>query len=206
MVGCHQADVTCVQATLASLSVRVQDQLADGERIRAVTQLQNYRQLKDRLFASDSHSPLTPEQRRDFQGLRYFPENPSLRLNVIIDEFPQKESVEMLTSKGEMQTYTRYGRFKFTVDGQPAELTLYYGEHGFFLPFVDAMAGTETYPAGRYLEPETLVGHTFRVDFNDAYNPYCAYNDQWSCPITPEENHLKVPIRAGERLFQPLQS
>jgi len=166
-----------------------------------VTQLQNYRQLKDRFFASDTHSPLTPEQRRDFQGLRYFPENTALRLDITIEEFAQKDTIEMQTTTGDVQTFTRYGRFKFSVDRQPAELTLYYGENGFFLPFVDALAGVETYPAGRYLEPEPIAGHTFRVDFNDAYNPYCAYNDQWSCPITPAENRLQVAIRAGEQLF-----
>ena len=72
----------------------------------------------------------------------------------------------------------------------------------FFLPFVDTLAGEETYPAGRYLEPVQLEGNTFRIDFNQAYNPYCAYGDNWSCPITPAENRLSVPIRAGEKLPQ----
>jgi uncharacterized protein (DUF1684 family) len=71
----------------------------------------------------------------------------------------------------------------------------------FFLPFADSMAGSETYPAGRYLEVEELPGGNFLVDFNQAYNPYCAYNEQWSCPLTPAENRLKVPIRAGEKIF-----
>jgi len=67
---------------------------------------------------------------------------------------------------------------------------------------VDAGAGVETYPAGRYLEPERLDDGRFHVDFNQAYNPYCAYNDAWNCPITPAENRLKVAIRAGEKLPQ----
>jgi uncharacterized protein (DUF1684 family) len=87
------------------------------------------------------------------------------------------------------------------VDGQEAELTIYETEQGYFLPFVDSLAGTETYPAGRYLDPEPLTGNRFLVDFNLAYNPYCAYNEAWSCPLTPFENRLKVPIRAGEKLF-----
>ena len=82
------------------------------------------------------------------------------------------------------------------------ELTLYHGAYGFFLPFVDSAAGIETYPSGRYLEPEPLPGDRFLVDFNLAYNPYCAYNDRWSCPITPFENRLKVPVRAGEKMFK----
>jgi uncharacterized protein (DUF1684 family) len=109
--------------------------------------------------------------------------------------------MEMQTSTGGVQEYTRYGRFKFQVDGQDAELTIYHNGHGYFLPFVDSLAGKETYPAGRYLEPEALPGNRFFVDFNLAYNPYCAYNEMWSCPITPPENRLQVPIRAGEKLF-----
>jgi uncharacterized protein (DUF1684 family) len=143
-----------------------------------------------------------PEQKREFRGLSYFDENPGLDLEVKLEKFPVQEQVAMQTSTGEIQTYTRYGKFKFNVDGQEAELTVYAGDYGFFLPFVDTLAGKETYPAGRYLEPEPLPGDRFLVDFNLAYNPYCAYNEMWSCPLTPPENRLKVPIRAGEMMFQ----
>jgi uncharacterized protein (DUF1684 family) len=107
----------------------------------------------------------------------------------------------MQTSTGDVQAYERYGKFSFEVEGVPVELTIYYNETGYFLPFVDSLASKETYPAGRYLEPESLGKNRFRVDFNLAYNPYCAYNDYWSCPLTPFENRLKIPIRAGEKLF-----
>jgi uncharacterized protein (DUF1684 family) len=166
--------------------------------------LERFRHEKDRLFAFDRHSPLTPEQKRDFRGLKYFPANPALDLEASVEEFPVKETVQMQTSTGEIQTYIRYGRFSFNVEGQPAELTIYQGvdEHGgFFLPFADSLAGSETYGAGRYLEPEPAGEGKFRVDFNYAYNPYCAYNEFWSCPLTPAENRLKVPIRAGEMVF-----
>ncbi|MCA9903361.1 MAG: DUF1684 domain-containing protein, partial [Anaerolineae bacterium] len=73
-------------------------------------------------------------------------------------------------------------------------------DFGFFLPFADINANTEPYGAGRYLEPEHLGGNRFHVDFNLAYNPFCAYNAAYSCPLTPFENRLKVPIRAGEKL------
>ena len=166
-----------------------------------MTDLDDFRAAKDEFFASDRQSPLTREQRREFEGLHYFPENPDLRLELALERFPSPEQIEMQTSTGEVQTYTRYGRFHFSVDGQPAELTLYHSEGGFFLPFVDSLAPHETYGAGRYLEPEPLEKDRFLVDFNLAYNPYCAYNDMWSCPLTPFENHLKVPIRAGEKNF-----
>jgi uncharacterized protein (DUF1684 family) len=107
----------------------------------------------------------------------------------------------MQTSTGDVQHYEKFGKFHFVVDGIEAELTIYQSPNGFFLPFIDSLAGRETYPAGRYLEPEPLPGGRFIVDFNIAYNPYCAYNEMWSCPITPAENRLKVAVRAGEKLF-----
>ena len=165
-------------------------------------QLNAFRASKDDFFASHPQSPLTHEQKRNFQGLDYFDQNPALELEVELEKFSEQTAVTIQTSTGQTQTYTRYGKFKFNVDGHEAELTLYAGEHGFFLPFVDALAGQETYPAGRYIEPDPLPGDRFLVDFNMAYNPYCAYNEMWSCPLTPPENRLKVPIRAGEKIFQ----
>lgn len=166
-----------------------------------MTELENLRAEKDEFFGSHPQSPLTREQKQNFHGLSYFPENDSLRLEVKVDEFDIKEKFDMQTSTGSVQPYEKFGKFEFMVEGQQAELTIYRGQHGFFLPFVDSLAGNETYPAGRYLEPEPLPGSRFFVDFNIAYNPYCAYNDMWSCPITPAENRLKVAIRAGEKLF-----
>lgn len=164
--------------------------------------LLEFRADKDDFFAHHPQSPLTSEQKKSFRGLDYFDENPELQLEVELEKFPEHEQVVIQTSTGQTQTYARYGRFKFAVDGQEAELTLYSSDHGFFLPFTDSLAGEETYPAGRYLEPDPLPGDRFLVDFNLAYNPYCAYNEMWSCPLTPPENRLKVPIRAGEKIFR----
>lgn len=166
-----------------------------------MSELTEYRAGKDEFFRRHPQSPLTPEQRHGFIGLQYFPENEALRLEVKVDSINDQEPVQMQTSTGGIQTYTRHGRFRFEVDGEQAELTIYRNENGYFMPFVDSLAGKETYPAGRYLEPEALPGNRFFVDFNLAYNPYCAYNEMWSCPLTPPENRLKVPIRAGEKLF-----
>ena len=167
-----------------------------------MSELTAFRAEKDDFFKHHPQSPLTPEQRRGFTGLQYFPENDALRLEVQVERLFDQQPMQMQTSTGGVQAYVRYGRFKFQVDGEPAELTIYQNESGYFLPFVDSLAGKETYPAGRYLEPETLPGNRFLVDFNIAYNPYCAYNEMWSCPITPAENRLKVSIRAGEKSFE----
>jgi uncharacterized protein (DUF1684 family) len=166
-----------------------------------MNQLSLFRAEKDEFFATDPHSPLTPQQKNMFGGLNYFDENPDLRLTVEVDEFEDKDDIQIQTNTGDVQTYERFGQFAFEVDGEEVSLTLFRNVHGFFLPFTDALAGSETYGAGRYLEPEELGGGEFLVDFNLAYNPYCAYNEQWSCPITPPENRLKVPIRAGEKVY-----
>ncbi len=165
-----------------------------------MSELSEFREAKDRFFKTNRQSPLTAEQKRDFEGLAYYPENPDLNLEVEVEELPVKDSIQMETTTGGVQTYQRYGQFKFKVDGQEATLTIYADENGYFLPFVDALAGKETYPAGRYLEPESLGKNHFAIDFNMAYNPYCAYNAMWTCPVTPFENRVKVSVRAGEKI------
>ena len=166
-----------------------------------MTELEQFRAEKDEFFRDHPQSPLESGQKKAFTGLSYFPENDALQLEVKVDLLNDPNPIQMQTTTGNTQIYQRYGRFKFSVDGEDAELTIYQADYGYFLPFVDSLAGEETYPAGRYLEPEELPGDRFLVDFNVAYNPYCAYNERWSCPITPAENRLKVPIRAGEKLF-----
>jgi hypothetical protein len=168
-----------------------------------MSELDEFRREKDQFFGESHHSPLLPEQRQDFSGLNYFPENPKLRLEVEVEPFEQQDQIQIQTNTGDVRTYRRYGRFEFEVDGQPAQLTILENEDGFFLPFVDSQSGEITYGAGRYLEPTPIPGGKFEIDFNLAYNPYCAYNERWSCPITPPENRLKVPIRAGEKVFDP---
>jgi hypothetical protein len=166
-----------------------------------MSELDDFRAEKNEFFGRHPQSPLTADQKRGFTGLPYFPENDALRFEVKVEPLPDEKPMQMQTTTGDVQMYVRYGRFQFQVDGQTVALTIYQSEHGFFLPFVDSLAGTETYPAGRYLELEALPGNHFFIDFNLAYNPYCAYNEMWSCPITPAENRLKVPIRAGEKIF-----
>ena len=166
--------------------------------------LAEFRNNKDEFFRDAPDSPLTAEQRRVFSGLRYYDENPALALELPVDVFPEQELVAMQTSTGGEVAYLRWGRVAFDVDGAEALLTLYRepGSGHIFLPFQDANAGTETYGAGRYLEVLPIDGETVLLDFNYAYNPYCAYNEMWTCPVPPSENRLRVAIRAGERAFE----
>lgn len=155
---------------------------------------------KDQFFKASPHSPLTPEQQETFNGLRYYRyhEDAAFELSIQADEGEKTITIE--TTTGELRRYARAGTITFTLDEQPITLAVYNSPHGYFLPFVDANTGVETYPAGRYLEPEALPGNRIFVDFNLAYNPYCAYSEGWSCPITPAENRVDVAVRAGEML------
>jgi uncharacterized protein (DUF1684 family) len=170
--------------------------------MRAVTELEGSRREKDDFFGHDHRSPLTPAQQRKFQGLAYFPENPALVVKATIDRNVEAGVVRMETTKGREQVYNRYGVVHFQVDGEAAQVTLYAseGSHELFVPFRDATSGKETYGAGRYMDLHRH-GDEIVIDFNYAYNPYCAYNPDWSCPLPPAENWLKVPIRAGEKSF-----
>ena len=166
--------------------------------------LTGFRQRKDAFFKEHHQSPLTPEQREAFNGLAHFPENADLRLTLDLDTSGEGigEDVTIGTVNGETKQYTRAGRVSFTVEGIPATLTVFRERTRghLFVPFRDATADNETYGVGRYLEPKMLPDGRISLDFNLAYNPYCAYNHGWSCPIPPFENILKVPIRAGEML------
>lgn len=162
--------------------------------------LADFRRAKDDFFRQPD-SPLTPAQRTDFTGLHYFPENPALRFEADVNPDVPRDFVMMPTSTGGQKRYVRAGKIEFLVAGQTAALTVYQDDHGYFLPFRDSTSEHETYGAGRYLEPVAGPGGKLRVDFNLAYNPYCAYNEQYSCPLPPRENWLRVPIEAGEKKF-----
>lgn len=171
-----------------------------------MSELDEFRADKDRFFREDPHSPLTPDRRASFEGLSYFPVNEALVLRGPLETagVDRDERIVMQTTTGGEQVYRRAGVVRFEVEEEPAQLTLFASEDSrdLFLPFRDATSGKESYGAGRYLEidPPALDG-VLVVDLNYAYNPFCAYSPEWSCPIPPGENWLSVPIRAGERSF-----
>jgi uncharacterized protein (DUF1684 family) len=169
-----------------------------------MSELTEFRKAKDEYFKTGPASPLTPEEKKEFEELNYYSENAALRFELPLERYPKPQRVTMQTSTGDTQEYDKVGQVRFKVDGQEAALQVYesVGEPGsFFIPFVDATAPEETYGAGRYLEPEEVHPNELLVDFNYAYNPYCAYNDRWSCPFPPPENRLKVRIEAGEKKY-----
>ena len=178
--------------------------------------LQRFRKARDKLFADHSQSALDLEQKRNFQGLRYFPYNPAMSVEADIDTDVEPVQLIVAMNAEETMTMTTIGRLYFTLEGVRVALSLYwlniYGG-GLFLPFRDTTSPAESYGAGRYLF-DTIKGSDFLsvpgasgkerivLDFNYAYNPSCAYNDRWVCPLAPVDNRLSIPIRAGEMKFK----
>jgi uncharacterized protein (DUF1684 family) len=176
---------------------------------------ERFRQRRDALFADHPQSALEIGRREETRSLRYFPYNPSACVEAEVDPAVEPKRLQVSTSGEEAMTMLRVAAVRFSLGGQPAQLALYwidvYGG-GLFLPFRDATAPDRTYGGGRYLV-DTVKGSDFLVlpgegpglrvllDFNYAYNPSCAYNPRWVCPLAPPENRLPFEIRAGEMRF-----
>lgn len=170
-----------------------------------MSELEEFRKRKDEFFKQHFQSPLSAAQKKNFMGLNYFSENDALRFALDMERYENPEPVQMQTSKGEVRDYFKVGQIRFPVNGVETTLQVYESADNmgeYFVPFIDSTAPQETYGAGRYLEPEQIGTDKLLVDFNAAYNPYCVYGPQWSCPIPPLENRLSVRIEAGEKNFE----
>jgi uncharacterized protein (DUF1684 family) len=170
-----------------------------------MSELSKFRKDKDELFGKNAQSPLTGEQKQNFKGLNYFSENPNLVFrNLVIEPASESSLIQIKTSAGDTQPFKLLGKINFEVEGVSCELNVYDSTDGagLFLPFRDKTNQAETYHDGRYVEVEEKNGKIEELDFNYAYNPYCAYNENFRCPITPQENALPVEIAAGEKRFQ----
>ena len=169
-----------------------------------MSELDEIRRAKDHMFAHDPDSPLPAEERLRFEGLSYYDVNPALRIEADVEPPESTDDLTMSTSTGDEAVYRRAGVVHFLVDGEPARLTLFEDDDAedLFVPFRDSTSGRETYGAGRYLEVARPRAGRVTLDFNHAYNPYCADSESYSCPLAPGENWLRVPIRAGEKRYE----
>jgi uncharacterized protein len=167
-------------------------------------ELLEFRRRKDGFFAS-SQAPLPADARTSFEALDYFDFDANYVFQLQLQPSQNSEHTMMDTSSGLRKSYVRAGILEFTVAGEAVQLTAYSNPESedpeLFIPFRDATSGNQTYGAGRYLNTDLEPDGTVTLDFNLAYNPYCAYSDGWSCPIPPLENWLKVEILAGEKTF-----
>jgi uncharacterized protein len=167
--------------------------------------LLRFRKEKDDYFKEDHDSPLPHEERASFGGLKYFDPDAALRFEVKLQRNPTTDSVVMATSKGTRQLFNKVGHFDLDVGGTMVPLQAYQAaerdDPNLFIPFRDSTSGKESYGSARYLDLEVQHDDEYAVDFNYAYNPYCAYSEDYVCPLPPSENWLSVPIRAGEKKY-----
>ena len=188
----------------------------DLYRMSGADAIDRFRRGRDELFKTHPQSPIEPEERALFQSLRYFPHDPTYRVRALLQE---GDGAELLIDTGGEDGAVRYrraGQLVFELGGMPCHLTVlsliqYAG--GLFVPFRDTTSGHETYGGGRYLfdTAKDTDGLVFEltagspevvIDFNYAYNASCAYSPRWACPLAPPENFLKVPVRAGELVYE----
>jgi uncharacterized protein (DUF1684 family) len=164
------------------------------------------REEKNRFFATHWQSPIPPEERKKFKRLVHYPPNQEYRFELELHEHVEKKVVRMTYTKGNEGDFLRWGEFRFIIRGKEQVLQAYKSdprEERLFILFKDATSGKETYGAGRYLDLEPERDHTpdgrWILDFNRAYNPWCVYSKDYTCPLVPRENWLEVAIPAGEK-------
>lgn len=167
-------------------------------------EMETQREEKNRFLAEHPRSPIPAGERQEFESLDYYPPKEDYRFRLELDEHDEKETITIGTSTGGDREYIVWGEFSLEVNGHEITLNAYRAEEDedrLWVPFKDATNGDTTYGAGRYLDLEEKEDGKWLLDFNQAYNPYCAYSDQYECPLIPPENHLDVRIEAGEKAY-----
>lgn len=161
-------------------------------------------------YADSLKSPLMKADFKTFKGLDFFPLNDKYIVEAKFVRTKKEKAFGMKTTTSRTPLYVKYGELHFTIDGKALKLNVYKNidlskksgyEDYLFLPFSDLTCGKESYIGGRYVDMRMQKGKTWTIDFNKAYNPYCAYNYEYSCPIVPLENDLDIEINAGVKKF-----
>jgi len=166
-----------------------------------------FRKERDRFFKENDRSPLRQRDRKEFKGLPYYSFDLRYAMIGSIEKYPAEPrplTITLPTNREAGKRYVKYGRFRFQWEGKGYALQIFrpLGGGEWFLPFKDKTSGVETYSKGRYLSIEPMPDGKVLIDFNRAYNPFCQFNEQYTCPFAPEENWLDIAIRAGEKRFQ----
>lgn len=162
-------------------------------------------------FKDKHESPLTEEDRKDFESLDFFPIDSTYKVKAEFKLHKNPKTFAMPTTTDRLPIYKTYGVAVFNLNGKKLSLHIYqnqdliqqpkYKNH-LFIPFRDETNAQETYGGGRFLDIEIPEGDTIVIDFNKAYNPYCAYNGKYSCPIPPKENDLAIAVKAGVKNYK----
>lgn len=162
-------------------------------------------------YADSVKSPLLKKDLKTFKALDFYPINEKFFVNAKFVRTPDEKPFEMPTSTSRKPMYVKYGEAHFSIDGKKLKVNLYQSldlkkieeyKDALFLPFTDLTSGVDSYGGGKYIDLKIPQGDTITIDFNTAYNPYCAYNHKYSCPIPPQENDLAIEIRAGVKKFK----
>ena len=162
-------------------------------------------------YADSVKSPLLKKDLKTFKALNFYPINEKFFVNAKFVRTPDEKPFEMPTSTSRKPMYVKYGEAHFSIDGKKLKVNLYQSldlkkieeyKDALFLPFTDLTSGVDSYGGGKYIDLKIPQGDTIVIDFNTAYNPYCAYNHKYSCPIPPQENDLAIEIRAGVKKFK----
>ena len=173
-----------------------------------------YQQKLNAVFKDASKSPLKNKDLKSFKGLNFFPVDSSYIITASIEKTPDTPFLGMATNTEEKSYYRKFGILTFTLKDKEMQLTLYESleesenpvfEDYLFLPFTDETSGSDSYGGGRYMDvfkSKINTNGTLELNFNNTYNPYCAYNDDYSCPLTPRDNHLSMEILAGVKDFK----
>ncbi len=175
--------------------------------------VQTAKEFQDELnadYANKEKSPLTDEDFKVFKTLEFFPINEKYIVKAHFVRTKKEKVFKMKTSTSRLPEYRKYGELFFSIDGEEYKLNVYQNvalikrakyKNALFLPFSDLTCGKESYIGGRYIDMEISALPIWEIDFNKAYNPYCAYNHEYSCPVVPLENDLKTSILAGVKKF-----
>jgi uncharacterized protein (DUF1684 family) len=179
---------------------------ADKETDAYIAEIKAWQEELNREFADSAESPLSAEDRARFHGLDFYPIDIRYRVLARFDRTPNENQFGMKTTTERRPTYVRYGIAYFTLFNKDFKINIYqnirlsktdkYKDYLFML-FTDLSSGKETYAGGRYIDLRIPSIDSIIIDFNKAYNPYCAYNHKYSCPIPPEEDHFDVELLAG---------
>ncbi len=170
--------------------------------------IQKEREQKDIFFSSHYSSPISSEERRQFKGLDYYLPGPNFRFEIELHKYKEKRILKIQDTQGNEREFLRWGEFRFKIGTKECKLQAYKSdpqEGRLFVPFRDKTSGNETYGAGRYIDLDIEEHYTTEgkwiLDFNKAYNPWCAYSEFYACPFIDQENWLDVPVHAGERNY-----
>jgi len=171
---------------------------------------QEFQNNLNKEYADKKESPLTDKDFKVFKALDFYPINEKFIIEATFLRTKKEKVFGMKTSTTRLPKYKKYGELSFVIDGKKFKLNVYqnidlskkegYEDH-LFLPFSDLTCGKESYLGGRYIDMYFPKSETVIIDFNKAYNPYCAYNHKYSCPIVPLENDLQIEILAGVKKF-----